>query len=344
MKKTLVLCLITGLLFISVTSCGIHSQPPDLPESSSSDNSSEPAETTEAPVESETEPMLPTVDLSDYRIVFVDDVFIEGTSIYDGISSKEYALIELQNSEAPKTYHLNFLGAEYDLQYVGSARLRNRDIVINDYETYLENGEKARIWVNMDTGEIVKYIHFPCPEELSFSKQATEEQYREFISSLIDPQYDLSQYIQERETYYTLYEENFMSWKTCDYFKVCGENEKLISYTFHYVRYIEGAVTNEHITAIFYDSWFHLELYPLGYEPSDFEEFSSESELFDAAVIQYLKSKASRDLSKIEIASKTYFIVYGVPHIQYTLFTYYLADEATQTEQWVPIQFVVRKK
>lgn len=338
MKKLLVILLIIALFLISLMSCGHQStRPPTFPENSSPDSTS-------TPVESELEHIMPTVDLSDYCIAYVDDQIIEGASIYDGDSSKEYALIELKNSNAPKTYRLDFLGTEYELQYVGSARLRNRDIVVDDYETYLENGRKVRIWVNMYTGDIVKYIGFPYPEELSFSKQATEEQYREFISSLIDSQYDLTQYTQERETYYTVYGENYTAGKTCDYFKVCGENEKLKSYTFHYVRYIEGVVTNEHITATFSDSRFNLELYPLGYEPSDFDEFSSESELFDAAVIQYLKSNASRDLSKIEIASKSYFIVYGVPHIQYTLSAYYSVDETAQTEQRIPIQFVVRKK
>lgn len=203
-------------------------------------------------------------------------------------------------------------GKRYGLYYSESAKL---PMTAETVHTYSINGsEKAKVIFDEKNERVVEYVN--VPQKISYE---SEQEYIDFISKLVDDGVDLSKYEYKCTTWYYVYSDKGMESVVDDGFRKCGENEKLVAYSFYFDKYVDGMKTLDHVSAEFFIDSFSMEINDLGYTDEMFSRLNSEARNdINKNIVEYLNSHLLFDskLDDCRVVDQVLFIRDGKPYCQ----------------------------
>ena len=284
MKKVhgLVLFFCCAILFV-LGGCQTQDSPTDVSNSESS-NFEEYIDTQKSS-ESEKSTADPNVKLNfemQVTTTFEDpSIFlnVERVSAFDGDVCTDH--------EPLKTLQMTILGVPYTLIYQSSGIYGKSGIHFHEYR--LEGTEKGKVAIHADTGEIIKYTRVPY-----FANLTTESDYVDFIKNIAGEKYELDSYEYRTSTWYVsdTYENGvpYHRSREVNGFYICGENERVKSHSFNYIKTVGGIDTNELIETEFYveDQVLSLVMFDIHYEENIFSNLLEHWEKFEFSLDEYI--------------------------------------------------------
>lgn len=235
----------------------------------------------------------------------------------DYLNTTQYIPDEFIDVSAEKTLQMTILGTEYTLIYNKSLNMPTADYVVHIYD--VQDTEKGQIYIDTKTGQVIKYSAIPYDMQYFSS----EKDYTDVIEELVGIRCNLSKFSYKCIT--TYHNENSFG-NEHNGFRTLTENERFFCYEFYYQTFVNDIITNEHITAIFFnDSHFILEIWDFGYEANTFAQTINNMNKLESHIEEYLNESLISDYSiqNIEFFDPQLFvkdgIVYVYLHVSYNV-------------------------
>ncbi len=184
-----------------------------------------------------------------------EDYIFQGETV-TGFDAQTY-----QDDKADATLSVTLGGQQYLLAYEESAVLPLSDISVHTYKydyTVESKTKTMRVLVDTQSGQPVKCSNVPLSAELD-----TEQDYVEFVKSMMPPTTNWEAYAYECTTHFYTEGENLFRSQVVDGFHICSENETLGTYSFYHTKSVNGIKTIEHISAEIDDDSFSIEFIDL---------------------------------------------------------------------------------
>ena len=255
-----------------------------------------------------------TIDKNNIRFNTVINGSAEEISIFQIKKENEkFSKSIYTDDSVDKTISIDVFSTEYDLNYVESAILPISDMKVNTYK-FGEDGFK--ILINAHTGEIVECIGLPYEYDVSTQQQY----YMDLIKALVPEKYALESYECEIYTHYYELGSDYMRSREIEGFKICGENEELVSYRFSFSKKIGNVNTGNHISVEFSNGKLYVELYDFGYDEEFIKSYINDFISVEAHFNDHISSKVKSEYNVVNIENKSYtfFMKDNIPYIMVT--------------------------
>lgn len=244
----------------------------------------------------------------------------EDSTIFHASKSEyeKFDVHEYKENISKNQITVDILGTKYTGVYTNSAKLPQSNLNVHVYE--LQGTELGSIFVDPKTNSILEYSCVPNPQ---IEKLRTENDYIEFIKSLLGSRFNPEKYDYKCKTHYRQYrEEDGDRGRTEDGFKIFGENEvyRSLEYNFYYTMSKNGIDLPNHVSACFYDDKFILEMYEFDYGIEDYSPILNRMDEVEKSIEDHLREnvKDGCTLVNIEHGNKHVFIQDGVPYVMVT--------------------------
>lgn len=259
---------------------------------------------------------LPTVtDTDNNQSDGISTVILGETEDISIFRSKEITLEKfskkvLQSTNVKKTINVDILGSEYKGVYLETVKLPRSDIVVNAYS--LEGINNSSVFVDSKSDEIIEYVNIPFDGGVK-----SENDYIDFIKNMLNENTVLSKYDYSCETHYYIFGENRIESTVDNCFRICGENERLVSYTFYFEKYVDGVRFPEHVAASFYEDTFSMEIIKSYHDENDYKSILENIDKIEENIEQHLKENVKEDfeISDIKHIKKSVFIMEDIPYV-----------------------------
>lgn len=296
MKKIYISCLVIIVLCFLITSCDFSGTEGKIMQNTESELSGE------------------VSDRENPEVLFEMSLLKNDTENYDIFRSSQtldFSAKTFQDKSAKPTLEIRILGEDYELEYIESAHLPLNAYPVHKYK--IKGTEYSEILISAETDKVVKYSNIPIKVLYT-----TEHEYKAFIQEIVGDEYALSDYQYKCTTWRYIFTDDSMSSNVTDGFYVCGNNEKLGSYSFYFEKEIGGLKTLEHISAEFDEDSFSLEMYDFNYESSTFDRILRTMDAWQEKMQNYLRAEVSNEFTvgNIEAISHTLFIRNGIPYVK----------------------------
>lgn len=257
----------------------------------------------------------------------VDYVFVGPTNFFE---EKEF-----NDTNAPQTVTADILDKTYELTYVCSKIYPFEVMTVNVYTTDELKVDKyiPEIHIDVETGNVVNYVHVPYPETLK-----TETDYTQFIAELVTSEIDLSKFDYSCETSWVRTHETGCSAENAEGFKSnFAENESFSRYDFDYEKFVDGIKVNNEITASFMNTGtFSLKIIDFEFDEELVKEYLAYLPTVDKIVEKFFRSTATDDITvtKIQISDRLENRKMVISGDRYYITTRATATFYTNNDRW----------
>lgn len=216
---------------------------------------------------------------------------------------------EYVDSKAEHKKNLNINGIDYTMSYEKTAALSMSDLVVHTYT--IDDVEDARVLLDAVDGVVIKYINIPYKKMLS-----SEQDYLEFIEA-IHPSSNYLSYDYKCMTHCYYISDTEIRSTVENGFLLPNENRSTKAHYFYFTQSIGSVKTDNHISAIFNENTFSLEVYDFDYTLDLLQPLLESLSKLDTELTDYVKDqlKTEYDFSACDIGQQKLFIKDGVPYI-----------------------------
>ncbi len=243
-----------------------------------------------------------------------DEIFLYSTAednyILNDMRSTSFDMREYKDLKADREKNFTICDRTYTAIYKNSAVLPTSDLSVHVYK--IEELDNSKVYVDAITGKVVKYINIPYDG----TKMTCEDDYIDFIKTFSKvSEYSNYEYKCMTHCYYTS-EKEFRS-KMEQGFLSASKNRSIQAHYFFYKQSVDEIKTNDHVSAIFQQETFTLEIYDINYTDDDFELFRDSYIKHDECIEAYVASTMRSEYNFIscDIENKSFFVQDGVPYV-----------------------------
>lgn len=242
---------------------------------------------------------------------------------------------EYVDSKAELKKTLNINGIDYTMSYEKTATLSMSDLVVHTYT--IDGVENARVLVDAVDGIVIKYINIPYTEILS-----SEQDYLEFMEA-IHPSSNYLSYDYKCMTHCYYISDTEIRSSVENGFLLPNENRNTKAHYFYFTQSIGSIKTDNHISAIFNENNFTLEVYDFNYTLDLFQPLLGSLSKLETELTDYVKDhlKTGYDFSACYVGQKKLFIKDGAPYIlTYVSVTFTQTNDQDSSPYTTTIQLI----